>query len=209
MKINELHIQNPHLQSIVAEFVVWYCKGDLKKILNIFEVTKAIGRAEVVQSILSQLHCELVRSQQTDTFEAFCLFNEVKRCLNSVQDDKAPLEQLKGKAPVCLRLLLASDHSPLRLVNKFFNAPLCVQHEKVLCCSRPVRDGEETCTAKVHPDTALTSFSFRPEDTCWKLEASATDGVAKVAWIGTQWKLKAVDEHHVKIFNDDGNVFLN
>jgi hypothetical protein len=59
----------------------------------------------------------------------------------------------------------------------------------------------------VDPDTALTTFSFPSLDTCWKLEASEADGLARVALIGTQWKLRAADEHHVHIFTDGGKFF--
>lgn len=51
---------------------------------------------------------------------------------------------------------------------------------------------------------ALATFSFKSGGTCRQLNASDPDGIALMAANGTEWKIKSVDEHHVKIFTEDG-----
>jgi hypothetical protein len=116
------------------------------------------------------------------------------------------LEQLKAKAPTCLRLLLwpEKDKTQLRLVNKFFDSPLCIQKQRVVCCSARGEDEELLCSASVDPVKVLTSFSFDSDDSTLNLDAS--DGKTKISLGGTRWRLKAVDEHHVKICTDDGKI---
>jgi hypothetical protein len=77
-----------------------------------------------IERILIQLHVEIFRSQQTHTFE-------VKHYMTLNLRDSDPkvntsLEQLKAKAPSCLRLLLwpEKNENQLRLVNKFFDSAL-------------------------------------------------------------------------------------
>jgi hypothetical protein len=150
----------------VADFITWYCNGDLKRTRSILEAARAISCCEFSLRILSRLHAEMVRLQQINTFEALWLFNEVKRCLScdSVQlrpEVKASFEQLEAKAPACLRLLLSQPAGQnLRLVNKFFNSSLCIQQDRVVCCN-----SADVCSLTVDPDTALTTFSFPSLDT--------------------------------------------
>jgi hypothetical protein len=211
-KIKTLHEQNFHFQSIVSDFVTFYYKqDDLSRVQTLLSAARATNFCTAIERILIQLHVEIFRSQQTQTFEAFRLFNEVKHymTLNAREFDpkvNTSLEQLKAKAPSCLRLLLwpEKNENQLRLVNKFFDSPLCIQHEKVLCCSAD--DEELLCSATVDTVKVLTSFSFNSDDS--SLNLGASDGTTKISLVGTQWRLKAVDEHHVKICTDDGKIIL-
>jgi hypothetical protein len=213
-KIENLHHENWNLRSIVSDFVSWYYKKeDPTRVHNLLAIVNVIDDFEEIQRVLTQLHIEMVKFQQTNTFEAFCLYNMVKHNMlfnnyESLQPKlKASFEQLKAKAPSCLRLLLwpKEDEKQLRLVNKFYDSPLCIQDEKVFCCSsQEDNDQEQLCSVSVEADTALTTYSFKCGDTRWKLDASDSDNVAKVTWTGTRWKLKPADEHHVQIFTDDG-----
>jgi hypothetical protein len=163
--------------------------------------------------ILSQLHSEMFKFKQLNTFDALRLFSELKKymALNSYEIQapqvKVAFEQLKGKAPSCLRLLLwpERDETEMQLVNKFYGSPLCVRQHKVLCSGSPRKGGENLCSATFDPDRVLASFSFPAGNTATTLDA--TDGSSVRAWNAIGWKLKAVDEHHVKIFTDDGKQF--
>lgn len=218
-KIIHLHAKNWHLQSILSEFVTWYYNQDNSAIRakKLILTSRKICdfQTPTPSLILNQLHAELVQFKQANSFEAFCLFNEVKQTM--LRDNfatlkpiyKAPFEELKAKAPACLHLLLWPEKNKIRfrLINKFYDTPLCIHEEQVFCCTcHQEKDFEQLCSVFVDPDTALVTFSFKSGDTCWKLDGTDLDGMAKAAWNGTQWKLKATDEHHVKIFTDDGKT---
>jgi hypothetical protein len=210
-KIQKLHEGNWHLRSIVSEFVTWYYKkDDLTTVQNLLYAAREIDNFYAIERMLTSLQIEMHKFQQMNTFEAFRLFNEVKY---NMEDDnyesqepklKASFEELKAKAPTCLRLLLWPDEDRLRLVNKFYDSPLGIQQENFLCSNSSL-DTELLCRASIDLDTALTIFSFKSGTKRCKLDAAALeDDTAEKPWIGTQWKLKAIDDTHVKIFTDDG-----
>jgi hypothetical protein len=211
-KIRRLHEQNWQLSCIVSEFVTWYYKKeDLSRVQKLLLAARSTDFT-AVHLILTQLHCEMLRFQQLNTNEAFCLFNELKRYMTldspecEAPEVKAAFNKLKAEAPKCLHLLLWPEdetRQQLRVVNKFYDSPLWVQQEQKLFCFSGAED-EQTCSVSVDPNTALTSFSFKSGDACWKLDALESESMARVALIGARWKLKAVDEQHVKIFTDDG-----
>jgi hypothetical protein len=154
----------------------------------------------------------MAKFQQLDTFEAFRLFNEVKFCTSfemykSLEPKlKEPYEQLKSKAPTCLRLLLWPEGDPVQLVNKFFDLPLSIENNAIVCCNSKNEKG----STSVDRESALTTFSFNHGGIKWKLDADALeDAATKQPWTGTQWKLKAVDDTHLKIFTEDGKCNFN
>jgi hypothetical protein len=78
-KIKLLHEQNFHFQSIVSDFVTFYYKrDDLTRVQTLLSAARATNFCTAIERILIQLHVEIFRSQQIQTFEAFRLFNEVK-----------------------------------------------------------------------------------------------------------------------------------
>jgi hypothetical protein len=124
--------------------------------------------------------------------------------LNKSQEPEvmASFEELKAKAPTCLRLLLwpDKDENQLQLVNKFYDSPLSIHVDKIVCSNSS--PDTNLCTATVDPITALTTFSLKSGV---KLDAAALEDIkTKKPWIGTQWKLKAFDDTYFKIFTRDG-----
>jgi hypothetical protein len=92
----------------------------------------------------------------------------------------------------------------MQLVNKFYGSPLCILQHRVLCSgsSDEENDGEHLCSATFDPDKVLTSFSFLAGNTAMTLDSS--EGSSVGVWNALWWRLKALDEHHVKICTDDG-----
>jgi hypothetical protein len=212
-KLQKLHKRNWHLCSIMSDFVTWYCKkDDLSRVENLLSAAIATDTFITIERILTQLQIEMQKFQQMNTFEAFRLFNMVKLCMafdcykNLKPECKASYEQLKAKAPTCLRLLLWPDQeeNQLQLVNKFFDSSLYIQKEKIVCSNVPPNK-DLLCSATVNPKTSLTTFSFKCGTKRCKLDAAAfEDSTTKQS--GNRWKLKAVDDTHVKIFTDDGKI---
>jgi hypothetical protein len=207
--LQKMHTRNWHLCSIVPEFVTWYYKEeDLTRAQNLLSAARATGCFIAIERILTQLQIEMHKFQQMNTFEAFSLFNEAKYNMasrisykNLEPKWKAPFEQLKAKAPTCLRLLLwpDQDQNQLQLVNKFYDSSLSIQHDKIICTNSSP-DNELLCSATVDPITSMTTFSYKSGT---KLDAAAVeDNTIKESWLGTRWKVKAVDDTHVKIFTD-------
>jgi hypothetical protein len=210
-KFNRFHRNNWHLLSILPEFVTWYYKkDDMTRFQYLISAARATYSFRATQRILTQLQIEMHKFQQMNTFEAFSLFNMVKYNMGLMNYEsqkpevKASHEELKAKAPTCFRLILWPDEEEhqLQLVNKFFDSSLSIQQDKSVC-SNSSPDADLLCSATVDPVTALTTFSFKSGA---KLDAAALeDTETKKPWIGTHlWKLKAVDDTHVKIFTDDG-----
>lgn len=131
-------------RSLVPEFVSLYFNGQSERTHRLFEVARNNPERHFSRFILERLHTKMVVQEKNHTFDAFVLYSLFRR-LN------VPLHDLYKKydgtmstslytAPSCVLLL----HSPsykekLRLVNKRFALPLCVQDETVLCCDSQVQ----------------------------------------------------------------------
>jgi hypothetical protein len=210
-KLINIHTRNCTLYAMVSDFATWYYKkDDLTRAQKLLSTARAINSLRFIERILTPLQNEMHKFQQMNTFEAFCLFNMVKYYMahdhykTYAPTLKASFEELKAKAPTCFRLLLWPDENQLQLVNKFFDSPLCIQQDKIVCSNSSL-DKDLLCSATVDPKTALTTFSFTSGAKSCKLDAAALEDIkTKKPWIGTQWKVKAVDDTHVKIFTDDG-----
>lgn len=99
----------------------------------------------------------------------------------------------------------------MRLLHTFNNhdSALCVKQQRVQLGS-PLSQRDGVCSISMDLDTALTTFSFESRDgSNWQLdsEPEGLDRLATVALNGTQWRLKAADGRHFKIFSDDGNLY--
>jgi hypothetical protein len=159
------------LHTIVSEFVTDYYIPEMPaRAKTLISAARETKNMKVILRVLTQLHEEMENYQQLHTFEAFCLLHTVRIYLdeNSLEPLAfEALEKLKAKAPTCLRLILWPDEengNELTLVNKFFNSPLCIQQDEVVCC-KPQRDEEQICSASVQAQNALTSFTFKVGDT--------------------------------------------
>jgi hypothetical protein len=127
-----------------------------------------------------------------NTFVGFRLFSEVKRFTqmdcNSREKALEPeiqtsYQQLKAKAPACLRLLLwpEEDEKQMRLVNKLFDSPLRALKCEVVCFNSQNNDDHDVCiSASVDLERATTSISFSSGDSGLKLGGSAAVGEVKV-----------------------------
>lgn len=198
-KLSQMLELNPHLASIVFELVVWYCNGDLERMAKLLPVARIASKFFNDASILQLLHTQILGLQQTNKFEAFCLYNEfhLLKKLHVVE------------APACVRLLLRSskDHQQLRLVNKMLGGALIVLDNHATFSSIDELN-EQLCTATVDQDTALTNFCFKiAEDKCeLKLGAPAPGFVTmREKW----WIIKPVNEHFVQICNTNSKISLN
>jgi hypothetical protein len=185
----------------------------LSRVQKLFSAARATSCCTVIHRYLSQLQVEMHKFQQTNTFEAFRLFNELKfyMALDSYESLepllKESFEQLRAKAPSCLRLLLwpQEDEKQLKLINKFFDSTLCVQNEKIICCSQDESE-ELLCSVAVDSGKVLTRLSFEAADAPLTLDAFTLGAMGRVALGATRWRLKIVDGHYVKIYTDDGKT---
>jgi hypothetical protein len=207
-KIKDLHQSSPHLLVIVRDFVLFYYNVDLARTQNLLAAANAIVDHVVVSRILSQLHEQIVNNYQQKSFEAFRLFNEVNRCMNlstfnsSKHYVKKAFEQLKEKAPLSVRQLLWHEGSThLLLVNKFYNASLGVQEDNnsVVCFdSADDRYNNQTWTVAIDEVTSLLTLTH--EQKKLQLMGQGNESTVRLAEAGEKWMVKAVDEHHLKIF---------
>jgi hypothetical protein len=117
---------------------------------------------------------------------------------------KLPFEELQAKAPPCLRLLLWPEPAgaKFRLVNKFFNFPLFSSNSKVYC-GLPA-DQKQLWSCQVDLKTSLVTFTIQDGN----LSSDVSDGTLCLAQDqSSKWRIKPVDEHHVKIFLQDAGNF--
>jgi len=94
----------------------------------------------------------------------------------------------------------------LQFRNKAFNQMMLgVQKQSVVCLETCTSQHQLWTAASVDPNTAaFSTISFQSKH----LHASASDEVLRlVESQGTQWKIQAVDEHHVKILAENGKHF--
>jgi hypothetical protein len=109
-------------------------------------------------------------------------------------------EELKAKAPPCLQLLLWPEPAgaKFRLINKLFNFPLSFSASKVFCCPTENQNDDQLWSAEVDLSKDLTSFKVQGSSVNFGLLHMMTVSSDK----GTEWKIKAVDEHHIKLYFD-------
>jgi len=121
---------------------------------------------------------------------------------------KATFEQLKSKAPAFLRLVLwpQRQEKKLKLVNKFFDSPLHIQQDAVVCSDSCSDKELLICSATLDPLKMQTSLSFLSGNL--SLDALTPNGSAKVILSANRWRITPVDQHHVKISTDDGITFF-
>lgn len=214
-KIKKMHDQNVYLYSIVPEFVTFYYKGDLKRAKKLIAASKSVQKYYHDENNLYQLHAEMARLKRLDTFDAFCVYSEVNRIFTSDSRSWLSLiddciKKLYAGTTCCVRLLLnSSNKRQLRVINKYFDEPLCLQRNEVFCACSSENKEEQPFCAVVDPQTTLTTFSVSFSGTVLKLDASALDGMSGVAENATQWMIKPVDQHHVKIFIEHGIYIRN
>jgi hypothetical protein len=207
-KIYDLHLSNQHMSSIVRDFVSFYYNGEVSRTQYLLSAAKAIFQYNPVGRILSQLHEEMVKNDQKRSFEAFRLFNEVKRYMgystfNSLESTfKVAFEQLKKETPACVRQLLWPEEgsTKFQLVNKFFNAALGVQEDKnnSVCFTLGDKRSNQSWKITINEETSLLTLTHKQNEL--KLGAGK-ESSPSLAQTGEGWMAKAVDEHHFKIYH--------
>lgn len=186
-QLRDLHYHNKYLASIVPEFMSWYFNGDVER------TERLIFLSRFSSGLLRRLRDEMVMSELTGTFEAFKMFKG------------SPEGQMKDLgAPDCTRRLLTASakEQQLRLVNSL-GVYLCVQNDKVVCCKEDeLEDDEELCWVKVDRETALITISFKYGTGRWNLDASAPEGLVRMAVEGAPWKIKPIEDPPIEDDDD-------
>jgi len=201
-KLGYLHIKNPHLSLAVEDFIDWYCNGeDLKRFATVLPAAKIATECQKKDTTLKLMHSKMVQNELMNTFEAFSLLNEFNNVgtLHTVS------------APDCVRTILhgCSVRGPspmLFLINKcnFMGSTLSTHQQKLVLCSDVQDDKKQLWTVTINDITALISFHAKS----FVLTTSPLDRVVKLAKkIGTDFRIKAVDKDHFKIFTEDGEKY--
>jgi hypothetical protein len=210
-KIFTLHKDNWQLQSILPQFIDFYYDGDLVKAGHLLWAANNMFTYLARFITVNSLYQKMVQFGQSNTFEVFRIFTLVKSNLGDGIIDTFPKQkfrELQKKAPPCLRLLLwpKPAGAKFRLVNKVLKTPLFCVNMKVLCGIPPAscRDAQ-SWIAEVDPSTGNTTFkSHEGKSLNGKTGAIPADLCSS----GTQWKVKAVDDHHVKLYFDSKFFYI-
>jgi hypothetical protein len=206
-KIITLQESNWQLLFIMPEFVDFYYDGDLDKACFLLSTAINISLYSSRFQILNSLYKKMSHFNQLDTFEAFRIFVWVKHNLSSSPINasiKQKFYELQAKAPPCLQLLLWPEPAgaTFRLVNKFFNSPLFSTDSNIFCWLPADQKEDQPWSAQVDLKTSLVNFTRKGGN----LNTLVSEGTLCLAHeLSPKWKVKAVDEHHVKIFSNDGN----
>jgi hypothetical protein len=204
--IRDLHKIDRHLCSIVDEFVSFYYNGDVGRAQNLLTTANAGLNYITTGRILSQLHEEMSKNNKLNSHEAFASFIIVKRYMdfsnfNSLDaKTKKPFEQLKDKAPACVRQLLwPKTTTEFQVVNKFFDATLSVQEDNnnVVCFDSADKRSNQTWKITIHETTSLLTLTHKQQSLQLGTGSNFSTCLAKT---GVDWMVKAVDEQHFKIF---------
>jgi hypothetical protein len=212
-KIHNLHQSNWHLESIVREFVSNYHYGEVERAKNLLAVVEAIiGFYYPLILILSQLHEEMAIRHQGNSFEAFRIFNQVKRFIGVIQPrfirTSTEFANLKEKTPACVRQLLWPEGTAeFQVVNKFFNATLSVQENySVVCFDSSDKRSGQTWSIAVDDVTSLMTLTHAQN----RLVLGTKSGTSSLclAWAGTKWMVKTHDHEFFKIYCSTAGMYF-
>jgi hypothetical protein len=209
-KIRYLHMSNAYLEAIVRDFVSFYYNGEVDRTQNLLAAANAMPHFDALKRVLSQLHEEMAKSDQMNSFEAFRLFNLVKfhkrdkyyHYLPHLPSyDQKPFEQLEKKAPACLQQLLwQEDTTEFQVVNKFFNATLSFHEDNksVVCFDSGDKQSNQTWTINIGKWNSLLTLTHAQKKLHLGTDEKSSPCLFETAepW----WKVKVMDEHHFKIF---------
>jgi hypothetical protein len=211
-KMKALHDDNWGLHSIIPDFVEYYYEGDLLRAQTLLLAARKSKNYRSAGSILSFLYKEMILLKQEYSLEAFELFSLVKLYMTFDNYDslskllKMKFEELRSMVPPCLQLLLWPEPAAgakLRLVNKFFNSPLFSSDSKVYCWLPGNQKDDQLWSARVDLNTCLVTFTH-PRGNLNSQVAGKTLSLAEEK--SCIWRVKPIDQLHVKIFLQDGNL---
>jgi len=202
-KIIDLHLSNRHLDSIVGDFVSFYYNGDVDRTQNLLAVANAsVGCfSDIAQILVRQLYNEMVKHDHLNSFGAYRLFHMLNhhQKISSINVFER-IKQLNEKAPAWMRQLLCSEGTTeLQVVNKFFNASLSVQEDNnsVVCSNLGGKQSNQTWRISFDQETSLLTLTHEQKNLGL---GAGKDSSLCLAQTGEGWMVKAVDEHHLKIY---------
>jgi hypothetical protein len=200
-EVSQMHLLNRDLIWLAAERGYEQCNGDVHQ-LSMSQQVCLVDNYEVLGCIL----CLMLREKvQKHSFEEFCVFAKARQLTEAVEGPVRSLERLLAEVPTCLRRLLWPDsNSPgFKIVNDFFQQPLCLQNSKVFLRGHA---DVQLWAVDIEPTTCLASIQLKSLGDA-KLTLSAQDGDVCCSNNLKQvsWKIKAVDDEHFNIFTDKGN----
>jgi hypothetical protein len=140
---------------------------------------------------------------QKHSFEEFCIFFKARQLTEMAEGPLRSLGRLLTEIPSCLRHLLWFDSNSrgFQIVNKFFQQPLCILNSKVF-----VGAEQQLWGVDIEPTTCLATLQLK---TAADAQLIAQDG--EVCYSEGQkagWKIKVVDDLHVKIYSEKGNNLI-
>jgi hypothetical protein len=191
--LRKLHQQNGDLIWLGAEVALDRCQGDVRRVS---EKVCPVDNEEVLGCLL----CLLREKVEKKSFEEFCVFSKARQLTKTAECPVRGLDHLLDSMPPCLRHLLWSDG--FQLVNEFYLQPLCNVNGKVF-----VGEAELVWGVSVEPASGLAHFQLKTAFGATGSRLSVQSGqVCIIAHRrdGCLWKVKAVDDAHVKICTDHG-----
>jgi hypothetical protein len=157
-----------------------------------------VDNHEVLACILCLMFRETV---QKHSFEEFCIFAKARQLTEMAEGPVRSLGRLLAEIPSCVCHLLWPDSNcpGFQIANKFFQQPL-----SILIDSRVfVGDEQLLWGVEIEPTSCLAAFQLK---TAGGSRLIAQDG--EVCYSEGQragWKIKIVDDLHVKIYSEKGN----
>jgi len=117
--------------------------------------------------------------------------------------------ELQAKAPPCLQTLLCST-AEFHLTNKFLDTPLHSNNTKVFCGPPALRSDALLWSAQVNPSNSLITLKIQGNKRAYtsQLKGSTGKSPARLSSNGTEWKIKAVDENHIKLYSSLDSKFI-
>jgi hypothetical protein len=208
-QVRAVHKDNVHLHSILPQFVDFYFKNDkLNKAQFLLSAAKNVDRYYSSFLILNSLYEKMVRFDLLNTFEAYTIFILVKSFMSDgIIDKKSKLSfgELQEKAPPCVQLMLwpKPAGAKFRLVNKCLDTPLYCVNMKVCGIPPAACRNTQLWSAQVDPLTGRTTFKIQGNEEGGRFLNGKTGAMpAGLCNRGTQWKVKAIDQYHVKLYSD-------
>jgi hypothetical protein len=209
-KIKMVHQDNCQLNWIVTDFVHFFYDGDLEKVHELLSAAKNVSKYTTRIQILQSLYEKMSLFNQLGTFEAFKLFTLVKHSSSNSMDasTKNKFIELQAKAPPCLKTLLWPT-AEFRLINKFLNTPLHSNNTKVFCGPPAAISDALLWSAQVNPSNSLITLKIQGNKRAYssKLNGRTGKSPARLSSNGTEWKIKPVDDNHVKLYSDSKFFF--
>jgi hypothetical protein len=207
-KIKEMHNRNSHLLKLVCGFVSSLYKQDAGIAQNLLTSANAITEYDAVGRILSQLHEEMAKSGQLNSFEGFRLFYIVHCKMNRTdfhsksEEIKGTFEKLQENSPACLRQLFRTEGNFSPIFNKVHNnATLGIKRGKknIVCFDSEHKRANWGWKITIDQETALLTLTS--EKKLMELGIEKNKPYLTPVGKSNKWMVKPVNEDSFKIFS--------